>query len=277
MVRLGIDQSAEWAYAAAESAEEQARLVYFVNYLLSEQGQVFHSDFEFQQVRVPRRGARLHVQEEFEAAEAHHGDDDVTLIQKVALTHTFRTPLAGQLLHALDEECNAVDVLSAALGAPLSLQKAEGLQVRADLLPLFDAAAVRSAIANGKRRRSRKHGRVIIDRHEDGDEAAAHMYSGRIDGRAAAVRTHSHTRMQAGQWTRTALRCDRQEIFRAACARVYVCVCVCVCHVCSPLCLASACGWRPLQLRCPMDVCRSCSCLHQSRSSTLSVTYALVQ
>lgn len=237
-------QQQQWAAEATQSAAAAAQQLNFphlFDFLVSHEGLDFHSDETDEEVRViEQEGSQLGAEaEEPAAAGAGHVKPQAhTMVRKIVLTHTFRSKLAADMMHALDgEERHSQQQLLPLLhshreGAPLSVRMAQGLLQRRELAPLYDKERVDPVAATSKKRKASVHGEG--DELERDDIVVESVSKNRGQRQASASRASPGETAQA----RLAIQRRFSQLMLAR-----------VCTVHSPPLAPSACGARLLRER----------------------------
>lgn len=149
----------QWATTAAEELQTPQQIAQLLDFLVGHDGLDFHSDEDFvvdvqenaqQRVQTAAAAQSLAVV----AGAADYSDDEEQHPSlhgtRVVLTHSFRSPLAAAMLHALDRNEGPRPSLSTRVGAELSARMANKLRRRTDLCSLYDQGLVEAAATKGK-------------------------------------------------------------------------------------------------------------------------------
>ena len=257
LVARGKAQSQQWYRSvtdmctAAGGAHAHAQLPQLLpglfDFLVSHEGLDFHSDVDEGEAPCTQQldaSMSMSVDREWEAAPAAaavSASPEVPIHayahagQKTVLTHSFRSPLAAALLHALDS--SEQPLLSSRVGAALSVRMARTLQLRSDLALLLDQEQVGIvAQSSSKQMQQMQLDQDEVDDVLDMTEARVRVGAASIymqpagsspGGRSGSGSARAHcTRRSAGQtqtWLSVAL----------ICTCVYACACllsVCLLH-----------------------------------------------
>jgi hypothetical protein len=137
----------QWNVSGMEVPDDQ--LAVLVDFLASQDGLDFHSDED-----TPTAAVAPGALKEGEAALAGVQRTWYRPEERVVLKHTFRSELATDILHALDQASGIRGgALSSEFGANLSVRMATKLQKRPDLSMLIDEKKVNAVAAKASKKR----------------------------------------------------------------------------------------------------------------------------
>lgn len=200
--QLVATQSQNWTVRRLCSAIDVQQVPRLLDYLVSTDALDFHSDDETVEINLQQQqqqqqgeaGSSMMSKGSQQATAAAAGGDEevpthVPAKHRVVLTHSFRSPLASAMLHALDVQ--PLPPTSVSVGASLSVRMACALQKRGaetDLGLLFVHQHVHAVAEAGYKKK--RTAVISIKGEETDDDIIQHAHTQVEPAAAAAAYTH---------------------------------------------------------------------------------------